>query len=129
MKLVRGTVVSGKGEARAFTQLPWLREQFRAKFGFEPFPGTLNLRVERQNWTDELHNLPWVAIPVGEAGYCAAKAVPVEVEGRIPAVWILPEVPDYPTDQIELMSNQPLRAALGLEDGDGVTIRIRDGEA
>ncbi len=120
-------VTSGKGEAGRFTQLPWLREQMRRKLGFDPYPGTLNVRIEQQDQADDLHDLPWVPIEAGEAGYCAARALAVEVDGRASAVWILPEISGYPNDQIELMADRPLRALLGLRDGDSVSIQIRDG--
>ncbi len=128
MRSVRGTVISGKGKARGFTQLPWLRRQFIDKFGFEPYPGTLNLRAEQLEGQDAWRDLPWVPIEAGESGYCAARALAVRIDGRVPAVWIVPEVPGYPCNQIELMSHQSLRSALGLADGDSVTIQIRDGE-
>lgn len=127
MKTWSGFVTSGRGDARAFTQLPWLRTQFRVKFGFDPYPGTLNVRLDKRLADDALSGLPWVAIDAEEAGYCAARALRVEVDGRA-AVWILPQVAGYPSDQIELMADQSLRALLGLKDGDRIVIRVKEGE-
>ncbi len=128
MKTVTGVVVSGKGEAVAFTELPWLRERFRRKFGFDPYPGTLNVRLDKSLAGDFLSDLPWVTIDSQE-GYCAARALLVDLDGRASAVWILPEVAGYPNDQIELMAEQSLRTLLGLKDGERVVIRIKEGEA
>jgi riboflavin kinase len=129
MKTLTGVVISGKGEAGAFTQLSWLRAQFRAKFGLDPYPGTLNVRLDKRLAGDLLSALPWVSIDAQEPGYCVARALRVEINGRASAVWILPEVAGYPTDQIELMADQSLRALLGLKDGNRVVIQVKEGGA
>ncbi len=128
MKTIHGIVTSGKGEARAFTQLDWLRKQFCEKFGFEPYPGTLNVRIQDQSEKNGESKLPWVTIEPGQSGYCAAKGLVVDVNRRAWAVWLVPEVPQYPSDQIELVADQSLRALLRLKDGDPVEIQIRDGK-
>jgi CTP-dependent riboflavin kinase len=129
MQTLTGVVTSGRGEAGAFTQLPWLRAQFRAKFSFDPHPGTLNIQLDKRLTPGDLAALPWVAIDAQEPGYCVARASRVEINGRASAVWILPEVAGYPTDLVELMAGQSLRALLGLKDGDRVMIRVKEREA
>ena len=44
--LIRGRLVGGIGLGRHFTRLDWARRQFIDKLGIDPFPGTLNVRVE-----------------------------------------------------------------------------------
>ncbi len=125
MKRLSGVVTSGAGKARGFTQLAWLRAQFRDKFGFDPYPGTLNVRVDPGEAMPTA--FPSVLIEPGEAGCCPARAAWVWLNGRVRAIWIMPDVPGYPADQVELMAEQSLRTALGLRDGDGVVIEIQDG--
>src|SRR3990170_4423984 len=43
---VRGVVTSGLGEGAFYMKQRGYREQFRRKLGYEPYEGTLNLRVE-----------------------------------------------------------------------------------
>ncbi len=129
MKTLTGVVTSGKGEALGFTQLPWLRAQFRDKFGFDPYPGTLNVQLDKKLAHDTLSGVPWVEIDAQEPGYCVAKALRVELNRRASAIWILPQVAGYPSDQIELMADQSLRALLGLKDGDRIVIQVKEGEA
>jgi CTP-dependent riboflavin kinase len=43
---ITGRLASGLGEGAAFTGLPWAREQFIARLGLDPFPGTVNLVLE-----------------------------------------------------------------------------------
>ena len=123
---IRGRVVSGKGEAAGFTGLPWVREQVASGFNFRPFPGTLNLRLERAQdlamWK-ELRSQPGQFLEP-EKGYCAAKCFPVSVEGQVSGAIVLPAVPSYPSNVVELLAPVNLREALGLGDGGAVTIAL-----
>jgi len=123
---LRGRIVSGKGEAASFTQLPWVRKQVADGFHFEPYPGTLNLRLERtqdKTMWKELRSHPGKILEP-ETGYCAARCYPVKVEGQISGAIVLPEVPSYPTDAVELLASVNLREALKLGDGAVVTIAL-----
>jgi len=123
---IRGRVVSGTGEAAAFTRLPWVREQVASGFHFKPFPGTLNLRLERAEdlaiWK-ELRSQPGQILEP-EKGYCAARCYPVSVEGQVSGAIVLPAVPSYPNNVVELLAPVNLREALGLDDGGAVTIAL-----
>ena len=43
--MLSGTVVSGIGEGKYYMSLEPYKEQFRTHLGFEPYPGTLNIRL------------------------------------------------------------------------------------
>ena len=123
---LRGKVTTGKGEARGFTQIPWVRQQLIGKLGFEPYPGTLNVRIEE---TDGI--VAWMALRARpgidiepEDGFCAARCYPVDVEGQIRAAIILPLVAGYSADVVEVVGPVSLRDALGLSDGSAVTLAV-----
>ena len=42
-----GTIVSGIGEGKYYTERSGYVEQFKNKLGFVPFPGTLNVEIEQ----------------------------------------------------------------------------------
>jgi len=44
-----GTVFSGMGEGAYYISQSGYRDQFVSKLGFEPYPGTLNLRVRKED--------------------------------------------------------------------------------
>ncbi len=131
---IRGIVLDGLGQGRAFTQLDWVRQQFRDKLGFDPYPGTLNVRVKDAGALTSLRARQAIAIEPA-AGYCAAKCLRVRVyrersrmlNGRVDAAWIIPDVPNYPCDLIELMAPMSLRDALGVRAGDEVKVEIAEG--
>ena len=58
------------------------------------------------------------------ASFCAARSYRVKLNGRVDAVWIVPEVVDYPRGQVELVAPISLRDALGLKDGTIVTVDL-----
>lgn len=125
-----GRLASGLGQGRYFTRLPWAREQFVAKLGIDPFPGTANVIVDDPDampvWV-RLKRKPGIRIdnPNGGPHDCDARCYPVTVAGRIDAAIVLPEVDGYPPAQVELIAPIEIRGALAIEDGDQVQIEIK----
>lgn len=125
-----GRLASGVGEGKSFTRLPWARAQFMAKLGIDPFPGTLNLileeAAERAKWLSVKAG-PYTRIVPPDPKFCDGRCFPARIEDRIAAAIVVPEVPGYPEHQIELIAAENVRAALGVSDGDRVTITIVHG--
>lgn len=117
---LHGRVVSGLGVGAGFTQLDWARRQFIAEFGIDPHPGTLNLQLDSavagETWARIRHG-PCHRLLPDQPGGCGARGYPVRLAGRLPAAIIVPEVPGYPEQQLELISAVPLRRTLALQDG------------
>ncbi len=120
---ILGFVCEGQGEARTFTQLDWVRQQFRDKIGFDPYPGTLNLHVPSALTLEIVRARGGIPIEPA-AGYCAAKVFRVQISQRVAAAWIIPAVAGYPDDVMELMAPVSLRDALRLKTGDIVSVQF-----
>jgi riboflavin kinase len=123
---LEAVVCSGLGEGRVFTRLDWAEQEFRAKLGYSPYPGTFNLQLRDANWPET--RARWLggrgAAIVPPAGFCAATCYPVQLEGRITGAAVFPDVPGYPPDKVEVIAPVSLREALGVADGDVVKLRI-----
>ncbi len=121
-----GKVVSGGRKAAFFTRLDWVIEQCVEKFGFEPFPGTLNVEIIDDDLpsVEALKNEKGVDLVPTDPQFCAAKVLPVQIQGEH-GVIIVPaeDVNIHEKRIVEIMADQKLRSALGLEDGDLVTIK------
>lgn len=130
-QVLRGRLASGIGLGRYFTSLEWARSQFVSKLGIDPYPGTLNLRLDDTqalaSWTalKELEGI-WIDNPEQGPQNCDARCFPVLVEGRFPGAIVLPDVKDYAPDLIEIIAAKGLRAALGVHDGDLVKVELSD---
>ena len=124
--LIRGRIVSGAREAARFTHLPWVLDQVRERLGFEPYPGTLNLRIESpadRAALRRLRSLPGVPLEP-QPGFCAARCYPVLASGTITAAVVVPDVPHYPPDVLELLAPVCLRDALDLSDGSPLAVTL-----
>lgn len=129
--VLRGRLVDGLGEGQRFTALDWVRRRFRDLLGIDPYPGTVNLRVEAAEDRAALARLraaPGIPIPP-EPGFCAATAHHAAIQrsdggDAVPAAIVVPHVPGYAEDQVELVAPVHVRAALALSPGDLVTVSV-----
>ncbi|OLD03416.1 MAG: hypothetical protein AUJ07_06430 [Crenarchaeota archaeon 13_1_40CM_3_53_5] len=108
--IIHGIVFTGLSEGSYYVGLEGYRKQFRAKLGFDPYPGTLNLRVKREDLNERrmLESFPSVYIE----GYKVSSAIIVPIRAH------------YGEDVIELISPHQLRKQLKLKDGDVVTVKV-----
>jgi len=61
----KGKIVTGMGEGAYYMSLEGYKKQFRDKLGYEPFPGTLNVKIEDKfymNSRKELINYPSIHV-------------------------------------------------------------------
>ena len=125
--LVSGRISAGLGEGKFFTQLPWVRRQLAEKLGIDPYPGTLNLllsNAEDQRRLAELRRVPGVQIlPEGE-GFCAGTCYRVILREGVEGAAVFPEVAGYPADKLEIISGVNLKQALGVRDGDEISVIV-----
>lgn len=128
---LQGVVTTGLGEGARFLALDWVRDECCRKLGFTPCPGTFNLHMRGLRWARALQRMRSVAgVALTPAtGFCAARCFPVRLGGQLAAIGILPEVAGYPPDKFELIAPVNLREALGLVDGDAVSIQVEIGGA
>jgi len=129
--IVQGRVISGSRTAARFTQLEWVREQCRDKLGFVPYPGTLNLQIEKDFVplvADIRKANPIKLIPDAGQG-CAGSVIPVSIGGGTgkgaKGAIVVPDSGfnihrDEPV--IEILAPIQLRGSLGLEDGHLTTV-------
>ena len=125
--VLKGRITEGLKESSFFTHIPWVREQFIAKLGIDPYPGTLNLDIIDAQDAEKLREIKErkgiEIIPV-EPGFCSAKCFHVLVCGKIKGALIIPQVPDYPESKLEIISSERIRDVLSLEVGDLVPVEI-----
>jgi riboflavin kinase len=122
--IFEGTVFSGKHEGKKFLELTWVRRQIQRKVGFTPYSGTLNLHLSKEMAVKrkQLQGTAQFVIEP-EKGYCPG-ALYKAVIGTIECAIIIPQIPKYPDDVLEIISPVYLRGKLGLTDGSLVTIAV-----
>ena len=108
------------GRAAEFTRLDWVRRQLLALAGIDPYPGTVNLTLAGEAHLERWRawrGMPARSMEPADAAFCRARCYTVRIQGRIPAAIVLPEVPAYPDDKVELVAALPLRQHLALDEG------------
>ena len=124
---ITGKIVSGVKQGAFFTQLDWVQEQCLQKLGFKPFPGTLNLEIAHENMRiiEALQTQEGIELVPPDSNFCAGFVFPISIEG-ISGAMVAPaaNVRVHAKNIIEIISHLRLKDALGVEDGDWVTLTI-----
>ena len=122
-RILSGTIVTGLGEAVNFTQIDWVQDQCEEKFGFRPYPGTLNLKVDGDQFDQwqELRRESGTLVKPPSADFCDSKGFPVRI-GSVRGAVIFPMVDGYPNDVIEIMAPVHLKETQGWDDGERVDV-------
>ncbi len=123
-----GIVFSGLGEGAYYVNQEGYKKQFIEKLGFDPYPGTLNLRVRKENQEEVrmLEASPFILIEGftnGNRSFGPAKCFQGKIAERINVALISPVRTHYSGDVVEVISAEYLRKALHLKDGDSTKVR------
>ncbi|MDO8691303.1 MAG: HAD-IA family hydrolase [Dehalococcoidia bacterium] len=122
-----GRVVTGLGQGTAFTQLPWARAEFIQNLGVDPYPGTLNIKLE-----DPVQLASWrgiwqqdgICIAPPSSDFCAARGFKVLVADRFAGAIVFPLVSGYPDDTIEIIAPVHLKRSLGIDNGAVISVKV-----
>ena len=121
---IEGTVFSGKGRGKKFVELTWFKQQVEEKLGFSPYLGTLNLRLlKKEAEKRELLETKGSLTVEPQTGHYSGLLFKANIEGMECAA-VIPIMPNYPKDVLEVISPVYLRDSLKLADGNLVTVSI-----
>ena len=120
--IIKGIIVSGLGEGRKYVQL--YSGQFKRRIGMTPYPGTLNLRLEKP-LGDVLSKRKHIVVEPPSPEYSPVLVYCAKLEG-INVYLVRPLVTHHDERTAEIISDKYLRRELGLKDGDQVVLEISD---
>ena len=124
---IGGAVSSGLGEGAFYMRQKGYKDQFRKKLWFEPYEGTLNLKITGPDLAklEVLRETPGIEISGFDAAgrtFGGAKCF-LATMGHVDCAIILPHRSHH-SDVLEVISKHYLRGALGLKDGDTVELIV-----
>ena len=128
----KGTIVSGMGEGAYYMSLDGYKKQFKEKLGYEPYPGTLNVKlVDRisMNSRREINRYPSIFIngfSDKSRTYGWAKCYKADINGGVlndAAVLVL-ERTHYDDTMLEVIAPVSLKETMGIKNGDEISVRI-----
>jgi riboflavin kinase, archaea type len=121
---VKGKVVKGLGESGKFLAIDWVDRQLSDKFGFSPFPGTLNVKVDDASVQEMLKEKATERLIHQSEGFCDAVLFKVMVGGKYECGVVIPLVPGYDRQLLEIVAPLHLKEALSIDDGDEIVLHL-----
>jgi len=127
---IEGIVFSGLGEGAYYITREPYRKQFINKLGFDPYPGTLNLKISDEydaKMRVELETYPGIEIEGFKnenRTYGPVKCFPVLINNEIKGAIVLALRTHYNSSVIELIAPVYLRDRLKLKDGNKVKVEV-----
>ena len=125
---ITGNSVIGLGQGAYYVSRPNYVTQFISKLGFEPFPGTFNIKletmIERAKILFILDTQEFQLIQgfeTDERVFGAVKCYPVKINGHKGAI-IVPDRSHYSQETIEIISDISLRDKFKIAEGDETTV-------
>lgn len=127
---LEGTVFTGFGEGAYYISKESYRKQFIEKLGFDPYPGTLNLKLVTDydlKTRNELEAYPGVEIEGfkdEDRTFGPVKCYPVIIGNEVKGALILALRSHYDASVLEIIAPVPLRKRLKLRDGQKVKVEV-----
>jgi len=127
-----GTVFSGMYQGGYYISRPGYRDQIVQKLGFDPYPGTLNLRIkeadiEQRRRLDAMPGIHLEGFRDSDRAFGGARCYPLLVNGEVEGAMIVADRTSYDLSVLEVISPFRLRERFGLEDGDTVRVTFVSG--
>ena len=122
-----GAVFSGMFQGGYYISQPGYRDQIRALLGFDPFPGTLNVRLVGDYLGSRRALEGWPAVVlegfrVEDRAFGGARCYRLLVHGVVGGALIVADRSGYDLSVMEVIAAVDLRERFGLEDGDLVRL-------
>jgi riboflavin kinase, archaea type len=122
-----GMVVSGLFEGAYYISRDGYRNQIREKLGFDPFPGTLNVKVKPEDFEKRrrLEKHPSVMLEGfkdGERSFGACRVYPLLLNDEIRGALIVADRTIHDLSTMEIVSPIYLRRHFGVSDGDTIKV-------
>ncbi len=127
---LEGTVFTGLGEGAYYIAKDYYLKQFIEKLGFDPYPGTLNLKLTTEydlKTRSELESYPAVEIQGfknEDRTFGLVKCYPATIENKVKGALISALRSHYDVSVVEIIAPVCLRKHLNVKDGNKVKVEV-----
>ena len=127
---LEGTVFTGLGEGAYYISKEHYRKQFIEKLGFDPYPGTLNLKLTADydlKTRTELEAYPGIEVQGfknEDRTFGTVKCYPATIGSKVKGALVFALRSHYDRSVVEIIAPVNLRKHLNLKDGQKVKVEI-----
>jgi len=127
---LEGTVFTGLGEGAYYISKEYYKKQFIEKLGFDPYPGTLNLKLTTEydlKTRTELEAYPAIEIQGfknEDRTFGLVKCYPATINNKVKGALISALRSHYDISVLEIIAPNCLRKQLNLRDGYKVKVEV-----
>lgn len=127
---LEGVVFSGLGEGAYYIKQDGYRKQFIEKLGFDPYPGTLNVKLTADydiKTRQELESYPAIEVEGfkdASRSFGPVKCYPALINNKAKGAWIFAFRTHYDASVMEIIAPQYLRNQLKIGDGQKVKVEV-----
>ncbi|HIJ07813.1 TPA: DUF120 domain-containing protein [Candidatus Bathyarchaeota archaeon] len=128
--IMEGIVFTGLGEGAYYISKEHYRQQFVEKLGFDPYPGTLNLKLSTDydlKTRAELEAYPAIEIQGfrnEDRTFGTVKSYPARIGNKVKGALIFALRSHYDRSVLEIVSPVNLRKHLNLKDGQKLRVEV-----
>ncbi len=121
-----GIVKDGLGEGKFYMSQEQYKQQFQSLLNFTPYPGTLNLAVDKNTAAVFLaakKQLYISGFQTKERTFGGLKCYPILIAKKVAGAVIVPDRTTHTLETIEIIAAANLRSSLKLENGKEIAIQ------
>ncbi len=122
---IEGEIATGLGKAAFFMSQEFYKNEFKKKLGFVPYPGTLNVIVDKQ-YLDEISEIKNSCKNVikPDEGFGAVKYIKAKLNDEIEGAIVFPAKTTHDENYLEFIAEEKIREKFNLNDGDIVSLEF-----
>lgn len=128
-----GEIISGMGEGSYYMSLPGYKQRFKEKLGYEPYPGTLNIKLNSKLYVDrkkEILKLPSILIDgfsdkTRTYGWVKCYPAMLNESKDINGTILILERTHYDDTIIEVIAPFSIKDKFNLDNGDLIKFKVK----
>jgi len=128
-----GEIISGMGEGSYYMSLPGYKQRFKEKLGYEPYPGTLNIKLNSKLYVDrkkEILKFPAILIDgfsdkMRTYGWVKCYPALLNESDDINGMVLILERTHYDDTIIEIIAPFSIKDKFKLENGDIIKFKVK----
>ena len=122
---LEGIVVVGLGKGAVFMSIDHYKREFKDKLGFDPYPGTLNMTLNKgqTNLLKDINPIRIESFKKDNKTFGGVSCYKVKIN-NIDGAIIVPDLTEHEEDMIEIIAPINLKSELNIKEGDKIKVEL-----